>query len=80
MDQQKISLWLSRSLRAQAEAQKFHLLMAVSIAVGNKAGADKSRITSDKFNRAVPKLMKMAVKYGWNPDGRKDEKEDRDRI
>lgn len=54
--------------------------MAVSIAVGNKAGADKSRIMTDKFNRAVPKLMKMAVKYGWNPDGRKDEKEDRDRI
>lgn len=76
MDQQKISLWLARSLRAQAEAQRFHLLMAAFIAVGNKAGAEIARITSDKFNRAVPKLMKMAVKYGWNPEGRKDEKED----
>lgn len=78
--QDKITIWLQRALRASSESQKFHLLACTMLAVNDKKKFDKYIKLSNKHKNNIEKMLKMAIKFGWDPDKDKNEKENRDRV
>jgi len=50
------------------------------LAVNDKKKFDKYIKLSNKHKNNIEKMLKMAIKFGWDPDKDKNEKENRDRV
>lgn len=73
-----IKLWLARSLRAAAEAEKFRLLAGLAVQLGRpQEEVTKLLIKSRKFGIGSVKSMKKAIDNGFDPNPHKENNEEK---
>lgn len=60
----QLALWESRSLRCNAESQKFHALACSCLAIGDVSSHKKLIKKSVLFGKAAAKCIEKAVQFG----------------
>lgn len=73
-----IKLWLARSLRGAAEAEKFRLLAGLAVQLGRPQEEVKNLlIKSRKFGIGSVKSMKKAIDNGFDPNPHREAHEEK---